>query len=399
MPEHPRAPRVLAASALALLAALLAAPAALAQTDEVPPPSSPDDVAPPSDDADRRWAGSALHAPFDVDGATLRQEAFPVAGEFHYEKMGPADQIVQASIQVVDDPSDDFTPGEACLLPPPAVVPGTGEDTDGNAFTADLAFSADLDVPCNGRYLVQAEARLNDPQRPPFVLERSFVLAALPAAVTEVSAKVQPDERKAVVRFTPLPPDQLDPDAVGYVVERAGPAVDGPGRYDDVGTLDLDDEPRLVDDLAAAEAGRYTYRARAVRAGADGPVRSSIIDTATAEIELQGEPTSAPTTEPEVNTRGGSVRVPAGRATLPRRRSTSTRQGPPTTLDTGFEESLDYGDGEIAQELVDEPVAGGQSVVRDEGDTVDLAVPAAGALVMLGWAGHIVYLNRLAKQL
>ena len=32
-------------------------------------------------------------------------------------------------------------------------------------------------------------------------------------------------------------------------------------------------------------------------------------------------------------------------------------------------------------------------------DGVDFAVPAAGALVLLGWAGHIVYLNRLAKLL
>ena len=40
------------------------------------------------------------------------------------------------------------------------------------------------------------------------------------------------------------------------------------------------------------------------------------------------------------------------------------------------------------------------SIVQDEADDpVDLAVPAAGALVLLGWAGHIVYLNRLAKLL
>ncbi|HEU5083233.1 MAG TPA: hypothetical protein VFU14_07840 [Acidimicrobiales bacterium] len=399
MPEHGRIARILGASAAALLAALLAAPAASGQTDEVPPPTSPDDVAPPGDDAGGRWAGSGLHAPFDVDGTTLRQETFTVAGEFHYERMGPADQIAQATIQVVDDPSDDFTPGEACLLPPPVVVPGTGEDTDGQFTTADLRFAVDVEVPCNGRYLVQAEARLNDPQRPPFTLERSFVLAALPAAVTEVGAKVRDDERKAVVTFTPLTADQLDPDATGYVVERSGPAVAGEGRFDDVGTLGLDDEPRLVDDLAAQEAGTYTYRVRAVRAGADGDVRSSIIDTATAAIELEGDPTSPTTTaDSQVNTRGGSIRVPS-RATSTRRRSTTARQGPPTTLDTGFEESLDYGDGELGQELADEPVAGGQSVVRDEEDTVDLAVPAAGALVMLGWAGHIVYLNRLAKQL
>lgn len=400
MPEHGRAARILGASAAALLAALLAAPAASGQTDEVPPPTSPDDVAPPGDGADGRWAGSALHSP---EGGTLRQEVFTVAGEFHYQRMGPADQIAQATIQVVDDPSDDFTPGEACILPPPAVVPGTGEETNdepGGFTTADLRFSVDVEVPCNGRYLVQAEARLNDPQRPPFTLERSFVLAALPAAVTEVDAKVRDDERKAVVTFTPLPPDQLDPDATGYVVERSGPAAAGEGRFDDVGTLGLDDEPRFVDDLAAQEAGSYTYRVRAVRAGADGDVRSSIIDTATADIELEGDPTSPTTTEgeAEVDTRGGSIRVPS-RATSTRRRSTTTRQGPPTTLDTGFEESLDYGDGELGQELADEPVAGGQSVVRDEEDTVDLAVPAAGALVMLGWAGHIVYLNRLAKQL
>lgn len=397
MPEHRRTARILGASAAALLAALLAAPAALGQADQLPAPTPPD-VAPPGDRAAGRWAGSELHAP---EGGTLREEAFAVAGEFHYERIGPADQIAQATIQVVDDPSDDFTPGEACLLPPPAVVPGTGEETDDRRdfTTADLRFSVDVEVPCNGRYLVRAEARLNDPQRPPFTLERSFVLAALPAVVTDVDAKVRDGERKAVVTFTPLTPDQLDPDATGYVVERSGPSAEGQARFDDVGTLALDDEPRYVDDLAAMAAGSYTYRVRAVRAGAEGEVRSSIIDSATAGIELEGDPTVPTTTRgSEVNTRGDSNRVPS-RATATRGRATTTRQGPPTTLDTGFEETLDYGDGVVGQELADEPVAGGQSVVRDEGETVDLAVPAAGALVLLGWAGHIVYLNRLAKQL
>lgn len=392
MPEPRLTVRVLAGLAGALLAAVGLAPGALAQSDEVAPPDTGD----PQADPDGRWAGSEFASPFDESARTLRQETFTVAGTFRYEKAGPTDHIVGAVISIVDDPTDDFEPREECLFPEPAVVPGQEPEPD---FTSELPFAVEMTVPCNGRYLVEAEATVNNADAT-YTMRRSFLLAVLPAAVTELSVDLDAEARRATVEFTPLAVDELAPDAIGYAVERGGPADEGSfGMYEDVAILDLDDEPRVVDDLAGADGGEYSYRVRSLRDGADGPVRSSIIDTESAGITLEGPPaTSTPTSEaaPRQSSRGGRV--------ISRRPSTTLRPAPrqttPTTLDTGFEETIDYGDRPPGGSDLpgDEPLAG-QSIVRDEGEPMDLAAPAAGALVLLGWAGHIVYLNRLARQL
>src|SRR3546814_14651511 len=81
-----------------------------------------------------------------------------------------------------------------------------------------------------------------------------------------------------------------------------------------------------------------------------------------------------------------------------RRPPRSTRTDTLFPYTTLFRSTLDYGERSDSELAGDEPVAG-QSIVRDEAEGMGLAVPAAGALVMLGWAGHLLYLNRLAKQL
>lgn len=401
MPERRPAARILGVLAGGLLAGVLLAPAALAQTDEIPPPESPESpeppVAPPEGDPEGRWTASSFDAPFDDPALTLRAEPFTVAGTLRYEKRGPTDHIVGALVRIVDDPSDDFTPGDGCSLPEPAIVPG--DDSWGD-FQDELRFMVeDVFVGCNGRYLAEVEARVDDPEAPAYVMRRSFVLGVLPAAVTELSVALDADARAATIEFTPLDDDQLAPDAVGYAVERAGPRRGGDfGAYEDVAVLGLD-ESRHVDDLGAVDGGEYSYRVRSLRDGPDGPVRASIIDTKSAAITLEGPARSDTSTTGIVDrssSRGGRV-VSRSRSTTTRR--AVTRQTTPTTLDTGFEETIDYGDDTRDSELAgDEPLAG-QSIVRDEGEPVDLAVPAAGALVLLGWAGHIVYLNRLARQL
>lgn len=390
MPER-WAARGLAGFVLAVLLALAGAPAASAQTDQAP--------LEPSEDPEGRWGGSGFAAP--LEGAVLTEPEVEVAGRFVYRKRVPGQRITAAAIQIAPD---GFEPAPTCEVPPPQPLAGNPPQSSDYDMRrpATLDFHVpDLRVSCNGRYLVHATAQLDDGTR--WSMQVRFGVAVAPPTVEEVTAELDAEARAATVTFTPLALEAQPPDAAGYLVERAGPDDED---FVEVATVPEGEEPRVVDDLGAAEAGRYTYRVRALRPGVDEPVASDPATSPTADIQLEGPPTS-PTTvadrgdgEPgsKVNTRGGSIRVPS-RATATRRRSSPSRQGPPTTLDTGFEESLDYGDGEAAQELADEPVAGGQSVVRDEAESVDLAVPAAGALVMLGWAGHIVYLNRLAKQL
>jgi hypothetical protein len=387
-----------AALAGGLLAVVLTGPVALGQIDEIPPrpeldpgqetptvPSQPEQYPPGS------WGGSSFEAPFDEPDVSLRRETFDVEGTLRYEKTGPADFIEEVEVRVVDDPDDAFTPADGCTLPAPAEFSGDGP---GPGLTAEQDFLVErVIVPCNGRYVVEAEGRLEDPDDDSYTMRQSFVVAAMPASVTGLGVTFDGDDRSVTVTFQPLAEADLPPDAIGYVLERSG----DDGVFVDVGAVELGDDPEFVDPLTDAPAGAYTYRVRAVRAGVDGEVRSSIIDTETDTVEVEGDPapdSTATTSTAATSSRSSGDRIPLTRG------GSAPRLTTPTTLDTGFEDSLDYGDrGEGDGELAgDEPVAG-QSIVRDEAEGMGLAVPAAGALVMLGWAGHILYLNRLAKQL
>lgn len=395
MPERTPGTRVLGAIAAGLLVGVLAAPGALAQTDEVPtdPGDQPEQQPPGS------WGGSSFDEPFHEDDVTLRRASVDVSGTLRYRKTGPADFIDEVEVRVVDDPGDEHAPGEACALPAPVTIEGDGP---GTGWDAEQRFEVlDVVIPCNGRYLVQAEGSLEDPDAPPHTMERSFVVAVLPESVTGLDVALDRRARSVTVAFQPLDPADVAPDAIGYVLERRGPAG---GAFDDVASTGLDGEPRFVDPLTDAPAGAYTYRVRSVRGGADGEVRSSIIHTESATVSVEGDPTSATSAPPTTAPRSGALGASSGRRPAVTRTSSTPRLTTPTTLDTGFEDTIDYGEvpeTTTSEELAgDEPVAG-QSIVQDEADGVgvDAAVPAAGALVLLGWAGHIIYLNRLAKLL
>lgn len=396
MPERPRTARAAAALAGGLLATLLVAPVALAQTGEVPPTDGldPGQQQPPEQQPPGSWEASSFEEPFDADGAIVPRETFDIEGALRYQKTGPSDFIEEVEVRIVDDSGDSFTPGDGCSLPSPTTISGDGPRP---GLTAEQSFEVhDVSVPCNGRYLVEAQGRLADPDAESFTLRRSFVLAAMPASVTGLGVTYDGSGRSVTATFQPLADDQLAPDATGYVLERSGPDGD---TFVDVATIGLDDEPRVVDPLDDAPAGTYTYRVRAVRAGADGDVRSSLVDTETDTVEVEGEPPSSSTSSPgaAAGRRGVGARSAGGRISAGRTGS-DPRLTTPTTLDTGFEDTLDYGERSDDELAGDEPVAG-QSIVRDEAEGMGLAVPAAGALVMLGWAGHLLYLNRLAKQL
>lgn len=397
MPDLRRSTRAAAALAAGLAAVVLAGPVALAQSDDgapsepldpgLEPPTRPEQHPPGS------WAASRFEPPFDDDDTTLRRATFDIEGTLRYQKTGPADFIEEVEVRVVDDPADSFAPGDGCSLPPPTTIAGDGPRP---GLTAEQAFAVeDVSVPCNGRYLVEAEGWLEDPDADAgsYTLSRSFVLAAMPASVGELGVRFDGSARSVSATFQPLADDELAPDAIGYVLERRG----DDGDFVDVATIGPDDEPELVDPLTDVPAGSYTYRVRAVRAGVDGEVRSSLIDTETDTVEVEGEPRSADPPSTTSGRAGTSGQSTGGRVPLTRT-SSAPRLTTPTTLDTGFEDTLDYGDRGESELAGDEPVAG-QSIVRDEGEGIGLAVPAAGALVMLGWAGHILYLNRLAKQL
>lgn len=380
MPDRFR--RAVAGVGLAVALGVAVAPAAVAQTGGRLPTW------------EERWAGSTLDRPTD----TVRTDPFEVSGTMRFDKRTPADQIARLEVRLVDDPADDVQPAEGCTLPAPAVVEPAELQTEP---VAELPFSVELGgVPCNGAYRIEVEARTNDPTDGRYVLGRPVAVGLLPAGIDDVEVTLDDRARAATVTFNPLAPEQLAPDAIGYVVERGGPASEpGAGEFVDIGTLDLDDEPHLVDDLSRAPGGTYTYRVRATRAGAVEPERSSVLDTATATLTIDDPPDGPPSTAATPGRRrAGRAGTPAARGTPSPRRSTTA-----TTVDTGFEGTIDYGDlpeGSDAPDLPgDEPVAGASTITEEDEEGVDLAAPVAGALVLVGWAGHIAYLNRLAKQL
>lgn len=366
---------------------LLAGPAALAQEGQREP-------APPP------WTGSSFDAPFDEGVHELRDDRLEgISGLFRLDKPEATSEIVRVTVGVVDDDSDEFEPDAGCALPDPVEIPSDG--TSAADSVDELAFEVDrLRVPCNGRYLLEAWAETNV-EDTSHTLRATVVVEVLPPAVTNLAASSDDASQQVTVTWDPVPAADLPADAYGYLLERAGPqSEDGTfGIFGDLVVVDVQ-QSTAVDDVP--QPGTYRYRVRTVRDGPEGPVLSSIIDGDVRTVSLQAPPpTTSSTTAPS------TTRAPQVGTVIPRSPQRTTRLSPPTTADTGFEGELDYGELPVRStttqdvpELASEDPQAGQSVIRDEGgEGVDLIVPAAGALVLIGWAGHIAYMNRLAKQL
>lgn len=432
MPESARR-WLCAGTAVVALASVVLAPAVLAQTGE---PTY-------TERQQRFWSQSEIHEPFEDFETVVTDSTIDFRGTFHLVREFPSDHIELVSVALSDDPADDFVPAEGCTTPEPRVFPPTDERDAGDDDQRPFEI-LDATFPCNGRYLISAVGRANRPDIPEYEQLRAVVVAERPAPVTQVDAtlgdagdnddtpeqadpvdeapvdpvpdeeggtpgEAEPSDReeRVTVTFTPFPPEQRPFDLEGYRVERAGPAT-ASGEYglfapvgDDVA---VDDEPEVVDVLPSP--GTYRYRVRAVRAGSrqqvlSSPTASPTVDVRSGDRSETADP-STPDSEGTTVTRRSSTesRTPAR---IPTRRSA----GPvrvPTTADTGFDEELDYGDrpavGPAFDGSADEEFGAGQSIVREEGgEGVDFIAPVAGALVLIGWAGHIAYLNRLAKHL
>lgn len=413
MPEIRRRSRFLGAcGALAVLGAVAIVPAVSAQTDE-PTVSDP-----------AEWSESSFTDPFSHGSATVTTSSFPISGLF-VKQRDVGEQIIRVTVDFSEadesegpstsapsttapstsepDADDPTGAGVQCVPDDPRSFVGDGtvdEETTSYPFSVTSEVST---WPCNGRYLVTAAAQSNQ-EANPFLLTGVLTVAVPPLPVTEAGVTVDDDANTVEVTWEPLAEEDLAVDALGYRVERAGPQTDGGsfGPFRAVGAdVGLDDPSVLVDTLEAG--GTYRYRVRALRAGADGPVLSPLAGTATVDATVTGEPASTTTTTASTaaSTRPSGPRLggTGGSASIPRRPQPN-QLTTPTTVDTGFGETLDYGDRE--QAFGDSPeLAGeeGQSIIRtDDEGSVGLLAPAAGALVLIGWAGHVAYLNRLAKQ-
>ncbi len=430
MPETRTRRRTLTAVAALALAVGFAAPVAAQLGEEQP----------------GQWAGSSWSQP-QRNGTTTSNPDIGVAGEFVLRRDGRAVSIAGASVVIVDDQTDGFDPPSACAESDTLQVPGDGGSTLEVYDTQ--RFAGRIPVPCNGRYVIEATAHVDGEGVEDHTMRRVITVEAPAPPVAGVEAAATGD-RQVRVSWSPLTESELPPDFEGYVVERAR-AAGGPssaaqtddetsdetsdltdvdpdetsarrapaqefGSYETVATVGRFDDPRITDRVDAA--GTYGYRVRAARSGVDGSVLTPTALAPTTSVQVGGGSTTTTTTPDDTTpttgsdgspgtTAGGGSRPQIGTGTV---RPTSPGRtlptfGTPTTLDTGFEETLDYSDvlGDRDEDDSDDGLGGeelaGQSIVQDEGEGVGVLVPAAGALVLLIWAGHVVYLNRLAKEL
>ncbi|MDE0801911.1 MAG: hypothetical protein OSA99_01185 [Acidimicrobiales bacterium] len=396
MPDLPRLRRVLAALGALIVVAAVVAPGSIARAQ------SDEDLGP--------WDGSSFP---DV---TKRTPTFELTGQFEKEA---DDRLIDEeieSVRVVFDDTPELPDG--CTVPDPIVDNGNGErsaSTDPAQLTYSFTVPDDHEWLCNGRYRATATATTNrfaDPQ----AIEATITVAIPPVPVGGVGASAagDPDPETGATEDDPETvtvtwqrvADEDIVEGQGYRVQRAGPG--GDAAFETIGDViaqdDVPEDGGSFDDVVAVP-GEYRYRVQTLRQGPDGPdgapVPSPAADTPTAAVEVAGPPpppTSTPGVTAPPTTR--ALQLPSvgpgtdnPRATPP----TISVPSPPTTLDTGFNDELDYGDRDIPEP--GEELAGqGQSVIETPSEGAGLLGPVAGAMVLLGWAGHVAYLNRLAKQ-
>lgn len=404
MPERRSAHRLVAAlAATVALGLTVLAPAVLAQ--EAPTVSNP-----------AQWSESKMDAPFTGAVVTVSDKSFPISGTFIKTANNAAERIVRVRVMFEGD-GEETTPTTAppefqCIPTDPEPSVTRAAPDANNKIVAPFAVSADVSVwPCNGTYTVRADA-LSNQETIEYVLSKTLRVAVPPDPARGLQATVAggenaPDPATGATADDPasvlvtwdklVDPDTQYPDFIGYRVQRAGPAAEA--KFDTVSeVIGQGGAGEFTDTIEAP--GEYRYRVQSLRTGPDGPgtpVPSTDSATPVVPVSVAGPPTpETTTTAPGANDATTASRRTFG---LPKvNRPTTTKRstpGPTTTIDDGFNDTLDYGDlSEPGSELAGE----GQSIIQNEGEGAGLVGPVAGAMVLLGWAGHVAYLNRLAKQ-
>lgn len=391
-----------------------------------------------------QWSGSGFEQPTGTD---QRVSVFDVVGVFDVSS-GTNIQRIDVTFGRMSDGGFTDQDGDC--------FPGDRDEQDGiSIFRTDEEFQSearsdgvdngervrfvlpDREWPCNGSFAIRATAtQVNlddvdpgapdpteaDPDEPgSHTIVKELRVAVRPPSVDGVHASVagnadpelgptEENPEAVTVTWTKL---GERPESEGYRIKRAGPATDGSfGGFTTVGEVPESGAASFEDSLTAP--GEYWYQVVALRdSGVEQPtsVESRTTEASAAKVRVAGP---APEGGGDAGDQDGSGSEDSGASagarpplTLPEdeggasgSRPNSSRWRPPTTVDTGFDETLDYGeDGRPTPTTGGNELAGeGQSVIRTEDEGAGLLGPAAGALVLLGWAGHVAYLNRLAKQ-
>ncbi len=343
------------------------------------------------------WDGSTL----DAGPTNVTSSAYTLSGTFRHS---PNRQI---QVRVSATPAG----SGACAIAPVALATAPTPRT----------FNVTLSIPCNGTYSLIATATTTDNNAffpsDSASLNRSVSVAAPAPTVTGVSA--EGSGRLVAVTWDDM--TQVVPDVSGYIVQRET----SDGSFENLTDVGATTRSYTDNDLPD-EGGDIAYRVLSTRSSPNGQQVSAASSAATTQYDAAPRPT---TTTGSSGTTGGSgdggtsatpgdgstsdgtpggtpggtpsgvsaPRVYSGTFLPPLLRPATQTLSPPTTADTGFDESLPYEPGSKDAELprgeslasIDTPGQAGRGLV----------IPVATALVLAIWAVHLRMLARAARPI
>ena len=297
---------------------------------------------------------------------------------------------------------EDAPPGDAC-----SAQTGTQPQTVVGGSATHVAWAFEVSFPCNRRYQVRATVRPQSPvghgTSPELVLNLE-VAVAIPASSPDGFAVEVGDDRRISLRWEP--PAAPAPDFAGYELRRS---VDG-REAEPLADLDVSTTSFLDDDVPD-DASVYSYELRAMRPGPDGGTTVySAPATATAEVpplppDPEDEDGGDDDGDDDEDGASGGGTSGSGGARPIRRTYTPPRPAPrtPGTVDTGYEQTLPFGDQEVAGPADPELPTGDNAVIAElEGDDDEqrqTMLLVAGGSAAAGWAFLLRTITRRAKLL
>jgi hypothetical protein len=255
-----------------------------------------------------------------------------------------------------------------------------------------IDFSFDAPFPCNRRY--QVRATVAPSQRPlrqdtPLVLNLWVAVAIPPPPTTGLTAEVG-DDRSVALRWDAT---AHEADFQGYEVRRSAGGAFAP--IAEVGA----DGVTYVDRAVPADGGSLRYQVVGLRPGPDAGTTVFADAGSPAEVTVAAVPAASGGSGGGGGAGGGSAIRPAGsgpvqsvhRVFTPPR---TVRLTTPTTADTGFQETLPFGQAQSS---------GDPAVVRlpadDQSGRRQTLLLVAGGTVAFSWAMALRLLTRRAAGL
>lgn len=287
-------------------------------------------------------------------------------------------------------------PPEECRA---TVDPNATMERNGSTFRVTATF------PCNLVYEVRANAQsragsgLGAPPPATHVMPLLVAVAIPPAPVASVDAVVDGDARTVTLEW----PGGPEPDLLGYVVSRDGEAI---------GQVNASEATRFIDD--EPPGGSVAYEVTAVRSGPDDEVQQVASEPTTVAVETPADPDAPATStggsdpsagpvDPQLAGEATQAEVQgqpngAGLSSVAARGQRPPSLGPPTTVDTGFSETLPFDPNAPSQRASGDPavVATFEEVVALD-EKQRLAFIAGGLAVLVG-AATIFYVTRRAAR-